>query len=134
MDLSEVSYRPAMSRGCRMHMPPHPIAAKQARTLTEFVLRSWGLFALMNSAALVACELTTNALKRHDVFEFAIYRDGDMALIEVTDSSLGVPRIEEADDTATGGRGLLMVRAYSEQWGVRCETDGRKTVWARISK
>jgi glycerate kinase len=73
-------------------------------------------------------------MKQRDVFVFALHRRNEAALIEVTDASLGLPAVREAAETDTGGRGLLVVDAVSEEWGLRYEDNGRKTVWARIAK
>lgn len=42
--------------------------------------------------------------------------------------------MKRATETDTSGRGLFIVEAVSDEWGVRYEDDGRKTVWATISK
>jgi hypothetical protein len=115
-------------------MPPHPIAAEQARTLAGMMLTCWGLGFLSDDTLLVVSELVTNAMKQGDIFWFAICRQEDGALIEVTDSSPGVPKIEQADEMNVGGRGLLLVEAVSEECGVRYCDDGRKTVWATVAK
>lgn len=124
----------AQTRGVRMPMPPHPIAAEQARILADMILSNWDLHPLRDNTLLVVSELVTNALKQRDVFAFALHRRDETAFIEVTDASLGLPAIRRAADTDTGGRGLLVVDAVSEDWGVRYEENGRKTVWARIAK
>lgn len=134
MEIPDTIYHPAQSRGLHIAMPPHPIAAEQARTLAAMILDDWDLEILKDDALLVISELVTNAAKQHDVFWFTFRRAGDSAVIEVTDTSLGNAKIRNAAETDTNGRGLLIVQAVSDTWDVRYEEDGRKTVWATISK
>lgn len=134
MDPSRIPYHPARNRGLRIPMPPHPIAAEQARTLTQILLDNWELNPLKDNTLLAVSELVTNALKQRDVFLLALHRRGETALIEVTDTSLGLPTVKKANESDTNGRGLLLVEAVSDEWGLRYEENGRKTVWARIAK
>ena len=115
-------------------MPPHPVAAEQARTITERSLHGWDLVHLKDNALLVVSELVTNAVKQCDVFRFTLCRAGERALVEVTDAGPGNPVVKKADETDVYGRGLFLVEAVSDEWGVRYGADGEKTVWAIISK
>jgi hypothetical protein len=130
MDLSGIVRHSAWGRRLSIPMPPHPIAAEQARTLTAMIIGGGDL----ENTLLVVSELVTNAVKQQDVFWFAIGRHDGAVLIEVTDTSPGCPKIKEPDATDTSGRGLLIVDALSDEWGVRYENDGRKTVWAGIGR
>lgn len=51
--------------------------------------------------------------------------------IEVSDPGDGLPVIAEAAPDAESGRGLAIVDAFAEAWGVRERVVG-KTVWARL--
>jgi hypothetical protein len=130
VDLSGIICHSAWGHRLSIPMPPHPIAAEQARTLTAMILAGGDL----EDALLVVSELVTNAINQHDVFWFAVGRHDDAVLIEVTDTSPECPKVKEAGVTDTSGRGLLIVDAVSDEWGVRYENDGRKTVWATIGK
>lgn len=134
MDLSDILRHPAQNRGLRIRMPPHPIAAEQARTLTEMVLDDWDLTPLRDTALLVVSELVTNAVKQRDVFLFALQRRSETVLVEVTDMGPGLPTVKNAGETDAAGRGLFLVDAVCDEWGVRPEEDGGKTVWAAIVK
>jgi anti-sigma regulatory factor (Ser/Thr protein kinase) len=115
-------------------MPPHPIAAEQARTLTERVLDDWDLTPLRDNALLVVSELVTNAIRQRDIFLFALQRRDETVLVEVTDVGPGLPTVKNASETDTTGRGLFLVDAVAEEWGVRAEENGGKTVWAAVAK
>jgi hypothetical protein len=52
----------------------------------------------------------------------------------VADSSPAEPRVKDAfgDSDAEGGRGLLIIDALADGWGVRRERR-QKVVWARVT-
>ncbi|GAA2576838.1 hypothetical protein GCM10010435_61230 [Winogradskya consettensis] len=52
-------------------------------------------------------------------------------LVEVGDSSTTVPLTPHPGPLRAGGRGLRLVDAISQQWGVRTCPEG-KVVWARL--
>lgn len=117
-------------RTFRIPLPPHPIAAEQARLLTKIALADWDLPELADDALLIAAELATNAAKIGDVFHLTLSRQGCMALIEVWDSSEALPDRQRCSIDRVDGRGLLLVEACSKDWGWRLEDQGGKTVWA----
>ncbi len=51
--------------------------------------------------------------------------------VEVGDPSPELPQLRTASDSATGGRGLHIVEAIADAWGVRRTSHG-KQVWARV--
>ncbi|MGW2053676.1 ATP-binding protein [Streptomyces sp. NPDC001840] len=60
----------------------------------------------------------------------------DAPRVEVTDRAPGVPYVEQpssgeepVDELAEGGRGLLLVEAVTDRWGVTPQKSGGKTVW-----
>lgn len=95
-----------------------------------------------DAALLVVSELVTNAVRHGPVLEreveiavTALY-DGS-CLVEVCDESTTVPRPRPTNRGQDGheesGRGLCLVGALSEAWGVARHRDGRgKTVWALL--
>ncbi|MFJ2259559.1 ATP-binding protein [Streptomyces sp. NPDC087844] len=112
--------------------------ARLARLLTERQLADWG--EPSGAAEQVVAELAANAVPHGLVpgrdFGPALGLDGTGTLrIAVTDARGDrLPCIQvPADDGAESGRGLLLVAAYADRWGV---TDGpgpgRKTVWAEL--
>ncbi|MFC8518886.1 ATP-binding protein [Streptomyces sp. NPDC057257] len=106
-----------------------------ARHFTRWTLHYWGLSEWPRADDLLLCvsELVTNALL-HGVppgrrLLFRLKYDGEVVRIEVHDSGTGVPRV--ADDADEGGRGLLLVSALADKWGVG-ERDPGKVVWAEF--
>ncbi|WP_268208296.1 ATP-binding protein [Streptomyces shenzhenensis] len=99
-------------------------------------LRCWGLgdWDRADDMSLCVSELATNALL-HGVppgrgFLLRLRYDGGVVRVEVHDSGPGVPKI--ADEAfGEGGRGLVLVAALADKWGV-CERELGKVVWAEF--
>ncbi|MFD9083814.1 ATP-binding protein [Streptomyces erythrochromogenes] len=106
-----------------------PRAARLARLLTVEQLRGWGL-PLVEPAHVVA-ELAANAVTHGRVpgrdFRLAFTATPEVLLIEVADARGDrVPRIRDA------GRGLVIVEALADRWGVREGPLPGKVVWAEV--
>lgn len=109
-----------------------------ARDFAHAFLAAWGLDGTERGADVLLCvsELATNALV-HGVppgrqFRLLLRCDGRVLHAEVHDSGGGVPRIDaHPGDSDEGGRGLLLVSALADKWGVR-ERDFGKVVWAEF--
>lgn len=85
------------------------------------------------TAELLTSELVTNALLHtdHDALVTATLAT-DRLRVEVRDFDGGDPRPRVPDaDTGTHGRGLLLVEALADVWGVREHTVG-KSVWFEL--
>lgn len=83
---------------------------------------------------LVATELIGNAIVHsRNAGDLNVGWDvGDTCVVvRVDDGSTVDPRPREVDDDATSGRGLTIVAALSDEWGVNHIADG-KQVWARV--
>jgi hypothetical protein len=116
----------------RFPLPPHPIAAEQARILMRLALAEWNMSGLADNALIITAELVTNAMKIGEVFHLALScRDGTV-MIEVSDGSEASPDRQRRSFDRVDGRGLLLVEACSKDWGWRLEDQGGKTVWALI--
>jgi anti-sigma regulatory factor (Ser/Thr protein kinase) len=84
-------------------------------------------------AEMIVTELVTNAV-RHGPggpVELAIHAGGSGVRGEVSDPGPGIDRYELDRRKATeeGGRGLFLVDALSDSWGL---TDGRSRVWFEV--
>ncbi|MFI7383952.1 ATP-binding protein [Streptomyces sp. NPDC049813] len=105
-----------------------------AREFTRAALTAWGETARADDILLCVSELTTNALL-HGVppgrgFLLRITRDeaDGSVRVEVHDSGTGTPAVPRRSATAEHGRGLLLVAALADAWGVG-ERDPGKVVW-----
>jgi two-component sensor histidine kinase len=83
----------------------------------------------------VASELATNCI-RHGAttFEIRIDQLPDRILIEAEDDGGGEPVVRSPAPSETSGRGLQIVKALSDSWGVvRGSRSTGKTVWAVLA-
>ncbi|MEU0172536.1 SpoIIE family protein phosphatase [Streptomyces massasporeus] len=132
-------------------LPGSSLAPGAARALVRAALTEWtglGLPGtehltdrLADDATLVVSELVTNAVVHAGTdVEMECRLEGDTSdtaalVVEVSDHHPSrAPRGSEPEtphDTPEYGRGLRLVGALSEAWGITYRT-GRKTVWARL--
>lgn len=108
-----------------------PIAARRfvAEALTQ-----WGKTERLDDVRLCASELATNAVLHGapaggKVF-VRVELHATLLRIEVHDSGNGMPTVREARSTADDGRGLLLVSAVADHWGVEERPGPGKCVWA----
>lgn len=121
------------SKRFRVRRDSIPAARRHVRT----VLIGWKLGELVDDASLIASELTTNVISHAkgtgDYFELGLRRRNGVLILEVADSyQWQMPELRKPTDDETSGRGLFIVDALAEQWGVRPRNPG-KTVWAHLS-
>ncbi|SEF03966.1 Anti-sigma regulatory factor (Ser/Thr protein kinase) [Streptomyces sp. 3213] len=102
----------------------------RARVIVRAGLRYWGWPGLIESADVLVTELVTNALEHGggDV-GLRVYLTDTHLLIEVRDGSHQLPVLRKAAPDDENGRGLLLVRAISDAWGV--SSDGM-TTWCSL--
>lgn len=129
-----------------MAVPHGPAGVGQARHRMREQLRSHGVSdSVVDDAVLILSELLSNAcrhgrpLGRHtDVGDgdvraaWRVDRTGGLT-VEVTDGG-GPTRPVPATPsvTAHGGRGLNIISALAEEWGVRDNSSGEVTVWVLV--
>ncbi|MER6399563.1 SpoIIE family protein phosphatase [Kitasatospora sp. NPDC001603] len=105
-----------------------PVAAGQARAHIRGRLAQWHLDELSMTTELIVSELVGNVV-RHAKGPLQVRLIRSRTLIcEVSDQSLTTPRIRHAEDTDEGGRGLQLIAALSQRWGVRHTSNG-KCIW-----
>ena len=112
---------------------PDATELRAVRAFVAHTLQAWEVPELRDDALLVACELSTNAmLHAASPFRMSIAHSASELEITVRDASKTRPLRLDADGTRIGGRGVAMIAALSDTWGVRDEIDG-KTVWAKLA-
>jgi anti-sigma regulatory factor (Ser/Thr protein kinase) len=83
---------------------------------------------LVQAAELMASELATNCVRHaHTEFELTIHTQGQIR-IEVRDTGEGRPRLLSPAEREISGRGLRIVEAMSDAWGIIPAANG-KAVW-----
>lgn len=89
-----------------------------------------------HSAELLVSELVTNAVRHgRPGVRLQLRAEAGALGIMVTDHGEGEPALpdRQPDASATSGRGLLIIAAIADDWGVRRnDADGSKTVWFEL--
>ncbi|WLW54955.1 ATP-binding protein [Streptomyces sp. SX92] len=103
-----------------------------ARTFVLETLTEWGYRERHDDVRLCVSELATNALL-HGVppgreFCVALVADGPLIRVAVRDSGGGSPQVAQESAEMCGGRGLRLVMALADDFGVTSHNPG-KTVW-----
>lgn len=83
---------------------------------------------------LLVSELATNAVVHAGTpMRLSVLRGTDGLRVEVRDDDPHVPAspTHMPGPTETGGRGILLVDALADQWGVNCSEKG-KTIWFEL--
>lgn len=130
-----------------MAVPHGPAGVGQARHRMREQLRDNGVSdTVVDDAVLILSELLSNACRHgRPLGRQAEVGDGDIRAswrvdrmggltVEVTDGG-GPTRPVPATPsvTARGGRGLNIISALAQEWGVRDDASGEVTVWALVS-
>ncbi|MGQ5639852.1 MULTISPECIES: ATP-binding protein [unclassified Streptomyces] len=107
-----------------------------AREFTRAVMKDWRQRARQDDVLLCVSELATNALL-YGVppgrgFSVRLCLLDGVLRLEVHDSGPGAARPREPDPESEGGRGLVLVSALADKWGVGERNPG-KFVWCEFA-
>ncbi|MET9836370.1 MULTISPECIES: ATP-binding protein [Streptomyces] len=126
-------------RHCVVELQALPSRIGQIRRIVSAQLRHWQLDPLIDRAALGVTELLSN-VHRHALPDKTCVVEIELRLGRLTvsvidsDPRLPVLRGAPAGPLETSGRGLALVEALSEAWGVRERADGPgKVVWFSLT-
>ena len=127
----------SLGDGARITVPlaANGEAVREARGTVRRLLERWGLAGLGETAELCASELATNAvLHAQSPLLLAVVLLPDAVRVEVEDAAPGpIEPGALVDDGAESGRGLAIVDALTESWGVEQRSAG-KTVWFELRR
>jgi anti-sigma regulatory factor (Ser/Thr protein kinase) len=118
----------------RLVLPGAASSVPDARSFITEVLVEWDLEVLVDACALVVSELVANAV-RHVPGPCALeisHHSGALRLA-VADTGPGMPDLQVLVPTHENGRGLHIVSAFSDAWGIDQLPDGGKLVWAELT-
>ncbi|MFD9225847.1 ATP-binding protein [Streptomyces sp. NPDC060064] len=110
-------------------------SARHLRRIVRSYLHLWRLEELSHAVELAVTELLANVVRHVPDRRCAllVLRQASGVRIEVTDGAPGLLRTTapggDPDGLAEGGRGLLLVEAMADRWGVVPLARGGKTVW-----
>lgn len=130
-----------------MAVPHGPAGVGEARhAMREQLSRSGVSATVVDDAVLILSELLSNACRHGRPLGHADSGDGDVRAawrvdkagrltVEVTDGG-GPTRPVPATPsvTARGGRGLNIISALAQEWGVRDSATGEVTVWVIVTE
>lgn len=116
----------------RMSLTVSEHSVRHIRRIVRSLLDDWELTELTFAVELGVSELVTNVVRhvpdRRCTLVVARQTAGVRA--EVTDGSARLPCLEaELDQESQGGRGLCLLDAVVDKWGVAPSLGGGKTVW-----
>lgn len=110
-------------------LPAEPSSAREARVVLAEAMVAEGFEARVYDAELAISEVVTNAvLHGREPIRLRIVVEGDGIRVQVHDGSPVSPAFSMIDPTAVTGRGLMLVSAVADCWGVDPDDTG-KTVW-----
>ncbi|MEH0545593.1 ATP-binding protein [Streptomyces sp. B21-105] len=119
-------------------LSPTPRGARLARLLATEWLRTWELpHHTAEAAAHLVAELAANAATHGRLpgrdFRLALLARAETLRVEVTDTrGVDLPHRRPPAPDAEAGRGLLLVEAFADRWGVELGPTPRKIVWAEL--
>ena len=109
-----------------------PDAAPQARALLRQTLAAGPFEHRLDDGELAVSELVTNAvLHGREPIELRVTTTETCVRVEVRDGSAVSPSFSMLDPTAVTGRGLMLISAASDRWGVEPGADGKR-VWFEL--
>ena len=114
----------------RLDLTPSVRLVRAARDLTTRALLDWGCPQPIAPATLIVSELVNNAIlhARTDL-TVSVARWGDLVRLAVHDATPERP-VRRNEPAQVNGRGMLLVAALSQSWGVLPASGGGKVVWA----
>jgi len=113
-------------------LTPQPSSVSTARRMVRELLTVAGLDDLLDDGALLVSELATNSVI-HAGSQVRVRGQvvGGVLRVEVTDASSHHPALRNYAETAGSGRGMALLVALADQWGVIPVPEG-KTVWFEL--
>lgn len=114
--------------------PNVPNAVTDARRFTIRVVGDVGRHVSEDIAVMVS-ELASNSVRHgNSQFTVDVERDDHRIRVAVTDAAPGEPTVCHPTPRQPSGRGLQIVGALADDWGVTPRRDGPgKTVWFTVS-
>ncbi len=125
---------PPSTASSALSLPADRISVALVREHVRRQVARWSMEHLTDDALVVASELAANAIEHgRTAFDLRVgLRDGRVLRVEVADHGGGSPEIAAPAATSERGRGLFIVSALSESWGIQALEGGGKAVWAEL--
>ncbi|MET7293579.1 ATP-binding protein [Streptomyces griseoloalbus] len=114
----------------------HPEEVAALRCVVRRCLAAWDLYGLVDVAQLCVSELVSNVVTHVGLGtpgSLAVSVNGAYLRIEVHDpDTRALPTLVAADVDAEGGRGMALVEALTDRWGVQLHAD-HKVTWCELA-
>jgi anti-sigma regulatory factor (Ser/Thr protein kinase) len=110
-------------------------APRRARAAARRFLDEHGLGHRLDDVLLVISELVTNSVLHAQAAPDVALRcvqNPPCLVVEVRDPSPTLPVEREPDLAVRGGRGIRLVSAIADKWGVEVRGSAGKTIWAHF--
>jgi anti-sigma regulatory factor (Ser/Thr protein kinase) len=116
-----------------MPLPAGLESTTAARRFAERTLVSWGIDGpRYETARLLVSELVANAMiHAATAADLVLDLSDDRLRVEVGDSASARPRVREPGHDDLSGRGMMIVEAMADRWGVEDAPPGKK-VWFEL--
>jgi anti-sigma regulatory factor (Ser/Thr protein kinase) len=113
-----------------LELAPDPTSPMKARVFLAMTLHEWGCDDVGDVAALLVSEVVTNAVEhvQSTALLTASYDQGRVE-VRVQDESDALPLLQRSDPEAEAGRGLMLLNALADQWGIEPLAGGGKSVY-----
>ncbi|MFF9811943.1 ATP-binding protein [Streptomyces sp. NPDC014006] len=125
-----------MTRCWELPLLAEPHELSSLRWLTRFQLEKWRLSDLVEPSQLCVTELVSNVIAHvgpGTPTTLVVTTDGRCLRIEVHDpDTRALPTLVEAGADSEGGRGMALVAATTNRWGVELHPD-RKVTWCELT-
>nr|WSY57975.1 ATP-binding protein [Streptomyces sp. NBC_00886] len=111
-------------------------SARHIRRIVRSFLLEWGMPELSDTVELAVTELLANVVRHVPDRRCALLllRQTAGVRVEVSDGSSQLPDLHaELDTESENGRGLVILDAVTDKWGVTRASGGGKTVWFEYS-
>ncbi|MGM1076566.1 ATP-binding protein [Streptomyces sp. H28] len=131
--MDDSTYVPLATWGLPFIAEPKEVSA--LRSLMRTRLSAWGLSELSDTAQLCLSELVANVITHvggGTPASLTMLRRGGRLRIEVRDPEpCALPRLVETSDDSEGGRGMALVEALTDRWGIELCTHSKVT-WCEL--
>ncbi|MDQ1511624.1 MAG: hypothetical protein QOG50_3468 [Actinomycetota bacterium] len=121
-------------RAALVRLGPDVSSLGEGRRFVAKTLREWNVDEdTIEPVMLVANELVANAIVHaHSAPVLSLEDAGPDLLLRVADEGRNLPIARRATPADDGGRGLMLVEALSDCWGVDASESG-KSIWATFA-
>lgn len=132
--MDHAACKPLASWGFPFLAEPEEVSA--LRSLVRTCLKAWCLQELVDSTQLCVSELVANVIThigRGTPAHLTVSFSGTRLRIEVRDpDARALPTLLQAGEEAEGGRGMALVDALADRWGVELHGDSKVT-WCEFA-